>query len=68
MASRFKHESPGFAPPKACGPRQGRVYGLLLVVGCVAAVTGCKTFGRPQHNTAQQAMLDANCPPTITFP
>ncbi|MCE2725675.1 MAG: polysaccharide biosynthesis/export family protein [Planctomycetaceae bacterium] len=64
MASRFEHESSGFHAGQAGGPRLARFCGLLLVVAAAAAVTGCKTFGRPQHNTTQQAMLDANCPPT----
>jgi polysaccharide export outer membrane protein len=31
-------------------------------VAVVVATVGCRTFGRPQNLTAQQAMLDANCP------
>jgi polysaccharide export outer membrane protein len=64
MASRFKPEARRFHTPQAGCPRLVRLCGLLVVAACAAAVTGCKTFGRPQHNTAQQAMLDANCPPT----
>ena len=36
---------------------------LLALTGLVAAATGCQTFGRPQNNTKQQVMLDAQCPP-----
>jgi polysaccharide export outer membrane protein len=64
MASRIEHESRGFHALPAAWPRLVRLCGLLLLVAGVAAVTGCKTFGRPQHNAAQQAMIDANCPPT----
>ena len=38
--------------------------GLLMVAAAATALPGCKTFGRPQHATTQQVMLDANCPPT----
>jgi polysaccharide export outer membrane protein len=64
MASRIEHESRGFHALPAAWPRLVRLCGLLLLVAGVAAVTGCRTFGRPQHNAAQQAMIDANCPPT----
>jgi polysaccharide export outer membrane protein len=33
-----------------------------MLVAVVVATVGCRTFGRPQNLTAQQAMLDANCP------
>ena len=64
MASPFKHETRGFTAREAVSPWLVRACGLLVLGACAAAVTGCKTFGRPQHHSAQQALLDANCPPT----
>jgi len=40
-----------------------RLAVLLALAGSLAAATGCQTFGRPQNNTTQQVMLDAQCPP-----
>jgi polysaccharide export outer membrane protein len=39
-----------------------RTGAALVLVALVAVTTGCRTFGRPQNHTAQQALLDANCP------
>jgi polysaccharide export outer membrane protein len=53
-----------FPPAMAAWTPAGRSRaGTALVLAClVATATGCRTFGRPQNLTAQQAMLDANCP------
>jgi|LakMenEpi03Aug12_release.lakeMendotaPanAssembly.Ray.scaffolds.fasta_scaffold04960_16 polysaccharide export outer membrane protein len=42
--------------------RLSRAGTALMLVAVVVATVGCRTFGRPQNLTAQQAMLDANCP------
>ena len=42
--------------------RLSRAGTSLMLVAVVVATVGCRTFGRPQNLTAQQAMLDANCP------
>ncbi len=39
---------------------------FVWILACLAAVpwlTGCRTFGRPQLHSAQQALLDSQCPP-----
>jgi polysaccharide export outer membrane protein len=41
-----------------------RIGFLVALAGAVATAAGCQTFGRPQNNTKQQVMLDAQCPPT----
>ena len=43
---------------------RARIGLLLALTGVLVATTGCQTFGRPQNNTKQQVMLDAQCPPT----
>ena len=48
-------------------PRPGvghRIALLLALAGSLAATIGCQTFGRPQNQTKNQVMLDAQCPPT----
>jgi len=53
--------SPGFFARVAPA---GRLFGVgVAIAGWALALTGCSTFGRPQHAAAQQATLDANCPP-----
>jgi polysaccharide export outer membrane protein len=42
----------------------GRIAILVALAATLATATGCQTFGRPQNNTKQQVMLDAQCPPT----
>jgi polysaccharide export outer membrane protein len=64
MASRCKHESRPIHARRAERSRVFRLCGLLSLAAVAAAITGCSTFGRPQRATTQQAMLDANCPPT----
>ena len=49
-------------PPRGTGGH--RLAMLLALAGSLAAATGCQTFGRPQRSTTQQAMIDAQCPPT----
>jgi polysaccharide export outer membrane protein len=64
MASRFEHKSGPIDARWAERSRVFRLCGLLSLAAVAAAITGCSTFGRPQRATTQQAMLDANCPPT----
>ena len=64
MASRCNHESCPIHARWAGRSRVVRLCGLLSLAALAAATTGCSTFGRPQRATTQQAMLDANCPPT----
>jgi len=54
-------KNPGFSLPKST---PGLGLPLLLLATLLAATTGCTTFGRPQRATTQQAILDAQCPPT----
>ena len=60
-----KRTTSGSDRSRAC-PLLGRarIALLLALMGVLAAATGCQTFGRPQNNTKQQVMLDAQCPPT----
>ena len=46
----------------ACGARI-RVGHLLAAAVIGLTATGCQTFPRPQRTAAQQAMLEATCPP-----
>ena len=40
----------------------GRAALAALVPALLAVTAGCQIYGRPQHSTTQQVMLDANCP------
>ncbi len=64
MASRCPLDFKPQTPPRVAVSPRVRLCGLLLAAAAATALAGCKTFGRPQHATTQQVMLDANCPPT----
>ncbi|MBM4059390.1 MAG: hypothetical protein FJ275_14320, partial [Planctomycetes bacterium] len=49
------------ATPRTKG--RHRMAMLLALAGSLATATGCQTFGRPQLNTKNQVMLEAQCPP-----
>jgi len=59
--TRRKYRGETATAPRLAGP--GRLAVLLALAGCLAAATGCQTFGRPQRAATQQVMLDAECPP-----
>jgi polysaccharide biosynthesis/export protein len=50
-------------PSRAVGVGCLRVGHLLAIAVLALAATGCQTFPRPQRTVAQQATLDATCPP-----
>ena len=69
MARIKTHESCGNnALPQVLARRDrrfltGPVARSLAAAAMLLQLTGCNIYGRPQRNTTQQVMLDAQCPP-----
>jgi polysaccharide biosynthesis/export protein len=59
MGSEVTHGSRG---ARARGFCTGPVARLLALAAVLLQTTGCNIYGRPQRSTAQQVMLDAQCP------
>jgi polysaccharide biosynthesis/export protein len=59
MGSEVTHGSRG---ARARGVCTGPVARLLALAAVLLQTTGCNIYGRPQRSTAQQVMLDAQCP------
>ncbi|MFM8826453.1 MAG: hypothetical protein ACKOFT_05180, partial [Actinomycetota bacterium] len=47
----------------AGAPRAASLVWATCCLALLACLTGCRTFGRPQLHSAQQALLDSQCPP-----
>jgi polysaccharide export outer membrane protein len=64
MTSQKRAKNLGHRAGASALAGRDRIALLLALAGAVATAAGCQTFGRPQNNTRQQVMLDAQCPPT----